>query len=142
MGPLDASDQAAIKEVVRLINLYLSKSEEKRDDGAEQFRRALDGPTNLHIYRDKSEAIHVQPGMKSHIFVGLPLQDPSYPEIFLEMLRVLEMQSERLTSSWQKRQDIAHSIRKFLDNYAKENPGDPAIAQLGSLDIKAMTELW
>jgi hypothetical protein len=52
------------------------------------------------------------------------------------------MQSERLTTSWQKRQDIAHSIRKFLDAYTKENPGDPVGAQLGSLTVKAMTELW
>ncbi|HEY4931720.1 MAG TPA: hypothetical protein VII23_09135, partial [Terriglobales bacterium] len=82
------------------------------------------------------------PGTKSQIFVGLPLQDASYPAIFLEMLRILEMQSERLTRSWQKRQDIAYSLRKFLDRYAKENPDDPAIAQMRSLDIKTMTELW
>ena len=52
------------------------------------------------------------------------------------------MQGERLTTSWQKRQDTAYSIRKFLDTYAKENPGDPVSAQLGSLTVKAMTELW
>jgi len=62
--------------------------------------------------------------------------------MFLEVLRVLEMQSELLTLSWQKRQDIASSIRKFLDSYARENPGDPVISQLGSLDIKTLTELW
>ena len=142
LGPLDPSEQAATREVIRLMNLYLSKHEEKRDEGAEQFRRTLDVTTSLYIYRNKSEAIHVQPGTKSQIFVGLPLQDASYPAIFLEMLRILEMQSERLTRSWQKRQDIAYSLRKFLDRYAKENPDDPAIAQMRSLDIKTMTELW
>ena len=142
LGPLDAREQTTTLDVVRLMNLYLNKPEEKRDRAAEQFRQTLEVTTNLNIYRDKSEAIHLKPGVKTDIFVGLPAQDTTYAAIFLELLRVLEMQDKRLTSSWEKRQDIAGSIRRFLDTYAKQNPGDRATAQLSTLDIKSLTELW
>jgi hypothetical protein len=142
LGPLDAPAQAMTQDVVSLINLYLSKPEAKRDKAAEQFRLILEPITNLYIYRNKNEAINLKQGVKSNMFVGVPTQDVTYPAIFVELLRVLEMQDERLTSSWERRQDIAGSIRKFLDTYAKENPGDSAISQLGGLDIKTLTELW
>ncbi len=141
-GQLDATAQEMVREVIRVMNLFLSKKEYKQDKGAEQLRRALDPVTQLYVYRNKNEAINVKPENKSSIFVGMPAQEVSYPAMFVELLRVLEMQDKRLTSSWERREQIGVSIRKFLDAYGKLNPNEPAIAELNALDVKTLTKLW
>jgi hypothetical protein len=139
LGQLTAEEQNMVRDVAGLLNLYLNKKEEKTDRLAEPLRRALPPVTNFYLYLDKSEAIHQKEGAKTAVFVGIPIEHATYPGLFLEVLRLLEMQDKRITSSQEKRQDIAVSIRKFLDSYGKENPGNRVIQQLSPLDIKALT---
>lgn len=142
LGPLSESEQAMTGEVVRVMNLYLNKREEKKDKAAEQLRQNLTLVTNLFLYRNTSETINVKQGSTKVLFVGLPAQNLTYAALFVELLRVVEMQDERLTNSWERRQEIAGSIRNFLGAYAKENPSDTAATQLSQVEIKTMTELW
>lgn len=141
LGSVSESQQSMTSQVVRLMNLYLNKKEEKKDKAAEQFRQSLGSVTNLYVFRNTSETINVKQGPPTALFIGLPAQNVTYTVLFVELLRVVEMQNERLTSSWDRRQEIAGSIRNFLSAYAKENPSDPAAAQLSKVEIVTMTEL-
>jgi hypothetical protein len=142
LGPLSESEQSMMSEAVRLLNLYLNKREEKKDKAAEQLRQSLGPVTNLYVFRNTSETINVKLGPPTGLFVGLPpAQTVTYAVLFVKLLRVVEMQNERLTISWDRRQEIAGSIRNFLGAYAKGNPSDQAAAELSKVEIKTMTEL-
>ncbi len=141
-GPFDAGERRAMSEVVRVLNLYLDKPEAKPDKAAEELRQGLPAVTDFYVYRNSVEAVHLKPDTDSEVFLGYSTKDSSYTKLFLELIRVLEMRNERLTKSPEKRQDIAASIRSFLQSYARQNPGDGAAAELSEIDVKTMTNLW
>ena len=140
-GPLGPAEQKVLTENVRIFNLYLTKKEEKKDAGAEHFRRALPPAMELYLYRNSVTSIHRKAGAAGELMVGLPVQDVSSSALFIELLRVLEMQDERLTQSPGKREQIAASLKHFLETYAKDNAQDETAAELSKIDVKTMTEL-
>jgi hypothetical protein len=140
-GSLAAAEKTATTEDVRILNLYLGKKDEKKDRGADYLRRAIGPTTELCLYRSGVTSVHRKPGAGKGFLVGTSLQGVTYSPMFLELLRVIEMQDDSLIKSPGKREDVALSLKRFLESYAKGNPGDEAAAELNQIDIKAMTEL-
>ena len=95
----------------------------------------------IHLYRNSTEAIHRKQGRSVDLYAGLPDDYDSYAKWFVVLLRLLEMQDVHLTKSPATREDIAHSIRAFLQAFVKDHPQDSAATELGTISVKTMTEL-
>jgi hypothetical protein len=140
-GAISESEQAMLNDAVRVMNLYLAKPEDKRDQLAEDFRKTLPAVSSLYVYRNSVEAINGKPGDSSALYVGLAVRYETNGNWFVQLLRVLEMQDAHLVKSPTTREGIARSIHDFLKVYAKAHSEDHAAVELSAIDINVMTAL-
>ena len=142
MGALPEEQQSLVNEAARVLNLYFAKREVKRDSSAVEFRKTLPPATQIHVYRNSTEAINRKQEGVGDLYAGVPDGYDTCAKWFVALLRVLEMQNVRLTKSPAAREDIARSIREFLREYGKDHPQDSTATELETLTVKTMTELW